>query len=59
MYVFKRWKTNAKRMKDFRRYDEWCQNQEDLNSEKLFAEKYMEPIYYCWKCKYSECDVHN
>ena len=40
-------------------YDEWCKIQEEEIEEQDFAEECdMDPIYWCWNCKYAECDRH-
>jgi hypothetical protein len=42
-----------------KKYDRWCETQEENRSEQKFAEKHMDPIYWCWNCKYSDCGIHN
>ena len=62
---FKKWQEII----SFRKYDEWCQTEEARNcfnkiqqeekDEQDYACKTgMDPIYWCWNCKYSICDKH-
>ena len=44
-----------------RRYQEWCDFQDELAAEAEFAMKnasVMETEFWCWNCKHSECDRH-
>ena len=55
-YYFNFWKNKVKRFKD---YDEWCElNNERLREEEFAEQNNMESIYWCWNCKYSDCDKH-
>ena len=43
----------------------WVQNvynrkslQQEERDEIDFARECMEPIHWCWNCKYSDCDIH-
>ena len=42
-----------------RRYQEWCEIQDELAAEAQFAmNNDMETEFWCWNCKHSECDRH-
>ena len=42
-----------------RRYQEWCEIQDELASEAQFAmNNDMETEFWCWNCKHSECERH-
>jgi hypothetical protein len=52
---FNIWRQQA----SFARYDRWCKDHSEELLEEYFAQKNdMDPIYWCWACKYSECDEH-
>ena len=52
---FNIWRQKA----SFSRYDRWCEEHADELIEELFArENDMGSEYWCWACKYSECDEH-
>jgi hypothetical protein len=58
-YYFNIWILNYKNKKTSKEYDQWC----DINNERIDEEYYaitnnMDSIYWCWKCKYSDCDIH-
>ena len=62
-YFFNLWKENVNKIKDeiqlIRDYDDWCElHQERLYEERLDEERLDEELYYCWACKYSDCDRH-
>jgi hypothetical protein len=40
------------------KYDRWCEEHEEEINEIVYAQKNLEPIYWCWKCKHSECEEH-
>ena len=43
----------------FRKYDQWCEiNNEILEEQEFAIENKMDPIYWCWNCKYSDCEEH-
>jgi hypothetical protein len=42
-YYFKKWRDIV----SFRKYDEWCKIQEELNNENEG-----------WQCKYGDCERH-
>lgn len=43
----------------FRKYDQWCEINNEILAEQEFAmENGMDPIYWCWNCKYSDCELH-
>jgi len=49
---FKLWKQNTKRQI-------WNQiRQEEINEELYARETGMDPIHWCWNCKYSDCERH-
>jgi hypothetical protein len=49
---FKLWKQNTKRQI-------WNQlRQEEINEEIYARETGMDPIHWCWNCKYSDCERH-
>ena len=53
---FKKWRDYV----SYKKYDLWCEIQEEVWVEEEFArENNMESFHWCWKCKYSECDIHN
>jgi len=46
------WKENTKRRI-------WEQlRQEEIDEENYACESGMDPIYWCWKCKYGDCETH-
>ena len=57
---FNIWRTNV----SYIRYDRWCEeNFEELLREqqdeiKYAAENDMDPVYWCWHCKYGDCEDH-
>ena len=58
-YYFTLWRIHVSQIKMFRDYDEWCEiNNERLSEEKYAQETKMDPIHWCWNCKYSSCDRH-
>ena len=43
----------------FKRYDKWCDIlEEELEEQDYARENNLEPIYWCWKCRHDECDIH-
>ena len=55
-YYFNKWK----KIVDFKRYDTWCEiNDERLKEEEFARNNDLEPVYWCWNCKYNECGIHN
>ena len=58
-YFFKVWKSNAENIRSFREYDSWCESKEEELQEVEYAIKNgVDPIFWCFNCKYSECDLH-
>jgi hypothetical protein len=55
-YYFKLWRKRAEDEKIAREYDYWCEIQEDLRNEWLFARN--NGMDDCWACKYSDCERH-
>ena len=54
-YYFNLWRNNTM----FRKYDKWCEIQEEEQNENNYAqENGMDSIYWCWNCKYSDCEIH-
>jgi hypothetical protein len=54
-YYFNLWRTKVL----FKHYDDWCEECKDELLEQKFAmENDMESIYWCWNCKYNECELH-
>ena len=52
-FYFNMWKLKV----DFKR--NWLNLKEEEEQENEFArENSMDPIYWCWNCKYSEYDRH-
>jgi len=62
---FKKWRDEV----SFRRYDRWCQTEEakklfdEIKEEDEYEREYackntMDPIYWCWNCKYGCCEEH-
>jgi len=51
---YKRWRQFAAS----KRYDRWCEKQDEHLKEQSYAEQNLEPEYWCWNCKYSECEKH-
>ena len=44
----------------FRKYDEWCEiHNEELKEQQYAEEQGMDSIYWCWNCKYSDCEIHS
>jgi len=31
---------------------------EEEQDEIEFAQEHLDPVYWCWNCKYSDCDMH-
>ena len=55
-YYFDIWRNNV----SFKKYDEWCEiHNEELNEIEYASNNDLEPIYWCWNCKYSDCNIHN
>ena len=55
LFYFKKWKQNV----EFKKYDQWCENNNEELMENYYAqENNMDSNYWCWNCKYSECDRH-
>ena len=56
------WKKNLKVKKEFKRIisnEEFNQLKEEELDEIAYAEAMnMETIYWCWACKYGDCDRH-
>lgn len=54
-YYFNLWRTKVL----IKHYDDWCEDCKDELLEQKFAmENDMDPIYWCWNCKYNECELH-
>ncbi len=54
-YFFQLWRNKTM----YANYDKWCEIQEEQFQEKEFACKNgMDPVYWCWNCKYSDCYTH-
>ena len=59
-YLFKVWKANATTIRSFREYDKWCEDrEEELQEVECAIKNGMDPVFWCFNCKYSDCDVHN
>ena len=44
----------------YRKYDRWCEIQEEQIEEDSYARKTgMDSVYWCWNCRHSDCNVHN
>ena len=42
------------------RYNKWCEINNDLLEDNEYAEQSgMSSDYWCWNCKYSDCELHN
>ena len=54
MAYFLKWRS----LVSARQYDRWCEHQEEEASEQQYAEKFMEPVYWCWQCKHGDCERH-
>ena len=53
--LFNHWRQQA----SFARYDRWCEEHaEDLAEQKYAEENNMEPEYWCWNCRFSDCEMH-
>ena len=53
-------RSNADFSRSRMEYDSWCETVEEQLQEVEYAIKNnVDPIFYCWNCKYGECDVHN
>ena len=57
-FYFNLWRINTQKKKMFRDYDEWCEINNERLAEEEYAENNMDSIYWCWNCKYHECDIH-
>ena len=58
-HYFNLWKKNASNIALYRNYDTWCEiNNERLQEEIYAAKNNMDSIYWCWNCKYSDCEIH-
>lgn len=55
---FDLWKhiTQAQAQKDTQAWTD--ARQEELDDDEFAAINDMEPEYWCWQCKYSDCDRH-
>ena len=54
-WYFNMWRTAV----SIRNYNRWCEIQnEQFNEEEYARQNNMDPRYWCWNCKYSDCDVH-
>jgi len=54
---FNIWRQNAL----YTRYDNWCEIHADELIEQAYSnniENELESIYWCWSCKYSDCERH-
>jgi hypothetical protein len=62
---FKRWIEEV----SFRRYDRWCETdaakkmfdeikEEEEDDRNYAMHNNMDSIYWCWNCKYGECEEH-
>ena len=62
---FKRWTEEV----SFRRYDRWCETDEakqmfdQIKEEEEDEINYamhnnMDSMYWCWNCRFNECDIH-
>ena len=55
-YYFNLWR----KITLFNKYDKWCDIHNDELREIEFAQNNnMDTIYWCWNCKYHECDIHS
>ena len=55
LHYFKKWRDII----SYRKYDEWCElHNEELLEQEFAAQNKLDPIYWCWNCKYHECDIH-
>jgi hypothetical protein len=53
---FKHW---CKYLRDAREKRIWEEDaQEELDELEYSAENGLDPVYWCWNCKYSECERH-
>jgi len=52
--IFKAWKKYTSDKKEF-----YGLKQESEDEKEFASRNLMDPIYYCWNCKYSDCDIHN
>jgi hypothetical protein len=51
-YFFNQWRNKIG-------YNEWFEIQQELREEEEYAANNgMDSIYWCWNCKYSDCDIH-
>ena len=54
-FYFKKWRAIVSK----RKYDEWCElNNERLGEEEFAAREGMDSIYWCWNCIHSDCSIH-
>ena len=54
-YYFDLWR----KITSYHKYDLWCElHNEELSEEEFARENDMDSIYWCWNCKYSECEIH-
>lgn len=54
-FYLKKWRDIV----SFKKYDRWCETQEEEHNEINYArENNMDSLYWCWNCKYSDCDIH-
>ena len=59
-YYFNLWRSNVKIIRSYRDYDTWCENIEERLQDVEFAIKNgMDPIFWCFNCKYCECEIHH
>ena len=58
-YYFNLWKKNASNIASFRRYDEWCEINNEILEEEEYAERNnMDSVDWCFNCRCSDCDLH-
>jgi len=54
-YYFDIWKQKVQTIKK----EEWTHlHQEELEEQEYAFQNNMDSIYWCWNCKYGDCDVH-
>ena len=53
-FYFNLWRTNANKRK--REYEEYYE--ESIAEETFARESGMDSEYWCWNCRYSDCQIH-
>jgi len=51
--IFKRWKEYVQEKKLFYEIRE-----EEISEIEFARNNDLDPIYWCWNCKYSDCEIH-